>query len=44
MMADQIAWVRDRGHERIVTEANGRDSLAMACAADALAHPAETRR
>src|SRR4030095_10149055 len=29
MMADQVAWVRDRGHARVVTEANGRDSLAM---------------
>jgi predicted dehydrogenase len=38
MMEDQFAWVRDRGHRRVVTEANGRDSLAMACAADAIAH------
>ena len=38
MMADQIAWIRDRNHRRVVTEANGRDSLAMACTADALAH------
>lgn len=38
MMEDQLAWIRDRGHRRVVTEANGRDSLAMACAADALAH------
>lgn len=38
MMADQVAWIRDRGHARIVTEANGRDSLAMACEADGLAH------
>jgi predicted dehydrogenase len=38
MMADQVAWVRDRDHARVVTEANGRDSLATACAADALAH------
>jgi predicted dehydrogenase len=43
MMADQAAWIRDRHHARIVTEANGRDSLAMACAADALAHPTEGR-
>ncbi len=39
MMADQVAWIRDRNHRRVVTEANGRDSLAMACEADALAHP-----
>lgn len=38
MMADQTAWIRDRGHQRTVTERNGRDSVAMACAADALAH------
>jgi predicted dehydrogenase len=38
MMADQVAWIRDRGHQRVVTELNGRDSLAMACDADALAH------
>jgi predicted dehydrogenase len=35
-MADQVAWIRDRQHPRVVTEANGRDSLALACAADAL--------
>ena len=44
MMADQAAWVRDRGHSRVVTEANGRDSLAVACEADALAHPAGVGR
>ena len=38
MMEDQAAWIRDRNHRRIMTEANGRDSLAMACTADALAH------
>jgi predicted dehydrogenase len=38
MMTDQIAWIRDRGHERKITEQNGRDSVAMACAADRLAH------
>jgi predicted dehydrogenase len=40
LMEDQVAWIRDRNHRRIVTEANGRDSLAVACEADALAHPA----
>lgn len=40
MMADQAAWIRDRTHTRVVTEANGRDSLAVACTADALAHGA----
>jgi predicted dehydrogenase len=37
VMADQVAWIRDRTHTRVVTEANGRDSLATACEADALA-------
>jgi predicted dehydrogenase len=37
MMADQAAWIRDRSHVRKVTEANGRDSVALACAADRLA-------
>ena len=37
MMADQVAWIRDRNHRRVITELNGRDSLAMACDADALA-------
>ncbi len=44
MMADQVAWIRDRTHERVVTEANGRDSLATACEADALAHRAGAER
>jgi predicted dehydrogenase len=44
MMADQIAWLRDRNHPRVVTEANGRDSLATACEADALAHRAGADR
>jgi predicted dehydrogenase len=38
LMEDQVAWIGDRSHRRVVTEANGRDSLAMACDADALAH------
>lgn len=38
LMEDQVAWIRDRDHRRVVTERNGRDSLAMACEADALAH------
>ncbi len=44
MMADQVAWIRDRTHQRVVTEANGRDSLATACAADALARRAGADR
>ena len=38
LMADQLAWIRDRRHQRQVTEQNGRDALALACAADRLAH------
>jgi predicted dehydrogenase len=37
ILADQIAWIRDRAHVRKITEVNGLDSLAMACAADRLA-------
>ena len=37
IMTDQVAWIRDHSHERKITEKNGRDSLAVACAADRLA-------
>jgi predicted dehydrogenase len=37
MLTDQIAWIRDRRHQRRITDQNGRDSVAMACAADRLA-------
>ncbi len=37
-MADQVAWMHDHIHSRKTTEVNGRDSVAMACAADRLAH------
>lgn len=37
-MADQAAWMRDRGHARRTSEQNGRESVVMACAADRLAH------
>jgi hypothetical protein len=36
-MADQVAWIHDHSHLRKITEDNGRDSLAVACAADRLA-------
>jgi hypothetical protein len=39
-MADQAAWIRDRAHVRKTTEQNGRDSVAVACAADQLARSA----
>lgn len=42
MMTDQVAWIRDRSHQRVVTEVNGRDSLALAVDATNLAH--EERR
>jgi predicted dehydrogenase len=37
-MTDQVAWIRDRSHVRKTTEQNGRDSVAIACSADGLAH------
>lgn len=37
LLADQIAWIADRSHPRRITDQNGRDSLAMAMAADCLA-------
>jgi predicted dehydrogenase len=37
-LADQTAWVNDSAHVRKTTEQNGRDSVAMAYAADRLAH------
>jgi predicted dehydrogenase len=36
-MTDQIAWIHDHSHIRKISEENGRDSLAAACAADAMA-------
>jgi predicted dehydrogenase len=38
MLQDQLAWIDDHRHVRKITEANGRDSLAMAYQADAMAH------
>ena len=38
LLADQLAWLGDPTHRRRVTEENGRDSLAVACEADRLAH------
>ena len=37
LFADQVAWIADRSHQRLITEENGRNSLAMACAATELA-------
>jgi predicted dehydrogenase len=36
-LADQVAWIRDHSHRRKITEQNGRESLAVAHAADRLA-------
>ena len=44
VMEDQAAWIRNRDHQRVVTEINGRDSLAVACEADALGHHGENGR
>ena len=41
MLADQLAWVRDPSHRRIISEDNGRDSLAVACAADRMPAPTD---
>jgi predicted dehydrogenase len=34
---DQLSWIHDRNHRRVITEQNGRDSLALAVAATTLA-------
>jgi predicted dehydrogenase len=38
LLGDQLAWIGDRACQRKITEQNGRESLAAACAADRLAH------
>ncbi len=38
MMTDQLSWIRQREHQRIITEQNGFDSLRMAVDADRMAH------
>ena len=38
MLQDQLAWIADRRHVRKITEQNGREALAMAQAADQMAH------
>jgi predicted dehydrogenase len=37
LAADQIAWIRDPGHRRRLTEADGVAAVAMACTADRMA-------
>jgi predicted dehydrogenase len=39
LIRDQVAWIRDQEHERVITEENGRRSLEVALEADRLAHP-----
>jgi predicted dehydrogenase len=38
LMSDQVAWIRDRSHVRTVSEKNAHDALAVALAADDMAH------
>ncbi|MFO8008788.1 MAG: Gfo/Idh/MocA family oxidoreductase [Candidatus Brocadiia bacterium] len=42
LVQDQLAYLRDRDHERRITEANGRRSLEVALEADRLAHAGES--
>jgi predicted dehydrogenase len=37
MVQDQVAWIRDRSHERKITAENGRESLRIALEADRMA-------
>jgi len=39
MLADQIAWIKDKRHKRKITEQNGKASLETALQAEKLAHP-----
>jgi predicted dehydrogenase len=39
LFQDQVSWLRDRAHQRKVTEDNGYASLTVAVEADRLAHP-----
>lgn len=40
LLADQVAWIRDRAHPRRITEGNGRASLALAIEATRMADAA----
>ena len=40
VMRDQVRWIYDRGHQRKLTEENGRASLALAVRATELADKA----
>lgn len=41
MCSDQLAWIRDRRHQRRISEDNGRDSLALAVESNRLAEAAD---
>jgi hypothetical protein len=41
LMEDQIKWIKDKGHKRIITEDNGFNSLKMAVDAANLTKNAE---
>jgi predicted dehydrogenase len=43
LLADQLAWIKDRRHVRKVTEQNGRDALAIAVEADILARTGDAK-
>jgi predicted dehydrogenase len=43
MFEDQISWIKDRNHKRIITEENAYDSLKNAVRADELAHENKLR-
>jgi hypothetical protein len=43
LLADQLAWTKDRRHVRKVTEQNGRDALAIAVEADILARTGDAK-
>lgn len=38
LIEDQIAWIKNKNHQRKITEINGKNSLSMAIEADRLAH------
>jgi predicted dehydrogenase len=43
MLRDQIQWIHDREHRRVITAENGRDSLALAVEATRLADESRTQ-
>lgn len=41
LFTDQLAWVRDATHVRLVDEALSRDAVVLACAASTMANTIE---